>query len=70
MMAFNAHTRLVEILSKTVRYIYPTKGRKSKKNHSYIVSHANIREIEQDLQRWMEALPAQFKSGGPPEFLR
>jgi len=70
MMAFNAHTRLVEILSKTVRYIYPTKGRKSKKNHSYIVSHANIREIEQDLQRWMEALPAQFKPGGPPEFLR
>ncbi|KAL9100115.1 MAG: hypothetical protein Q9163_004476 [Psora crenata] len=72
MTAFNAHTRLVTILSKTVRYIYPIKSNKSTKNHSYIVSHAKIREIEEDLQMWMESLPEPLRPGGaaPPEFVR
>ena len=72
MAAFNAHTRIVTILSKTVKYIYPIKSHKIGKNHSYIVSHARIREIEHDLQAWMESLPEPFRPGGeaPPEFLR
>lgn len=62
--ALNDHTRLVEILAKTVKYIYPIKGNHDshgKTSHSYVVSHASIREIEQDLQHWMEALPMQFR---------
>ena len=72
MAAFNAHTRIVDILAKTVKYIYPIKGNKSKSSQSYIVSHAKIREIEQDLQQWMESLPLAFRPGGeaPPEFAR
>ena len=72
--AFNAHTRLVEILVKTVRYIYPIKENniRSKGSQSYVVSHSKIREIEQDLQSWMEALPVPFRPGEEtsPEFTR
>jgi hypothetical protein len=72
--ALNDHTRLVEILAKTMKFIYPIKGNHSrgKTSHSYVVSHASIREIEQDLQHWMEALPMQFRPGqeAPPEFMR
>lgn len=70
--AFNAHTRIVEILQKTVKYVYPLKGPKGKSGHSYIVSHARIREIEQDLQKWYEQLPEAFRPGGdaPTEFIR
>ena len=72
MAAFNAHTRVVEILKKTVKYIYPINGPKSQSSHSYIVSHARIREIEHDLEQWQEQLPEAFRSGGqaPREFLR
>lgn len=53
-VALNAHTRLVDILAKTVKYVYPIKG---------TASHAKIREIEADLQRWMNDLPEEFKPG-------
>lgn len=73
--AFNAHTRLVEILAKTVKYIYPIKGNEQLRggnNQSYVVSHTKIREIEQDLQAWMENLPMPFRPGeeASPEFMR
>ena len=65
-VALNAHTRLVDILAKTVRYIYPIKGTAhvhGKGCHSYVVGHAKIREIEADLQSWMNNLPEEFKTG-------
>lgn len=73
--ALNAHTRLVEILAKTVKFIYPIKGNEhllGRESQSYVVSHASIREIEQDLQSWMEALPMRFRPGeeAPAEFMR
>ena len=73
--AVNAHTHLVEILAKTVKYIYPIKRngyRHEKDNQSYVVSHTKIREIEQDLQTWMENLPMPFRPGEEtsPEFVR
>ena len=73
--SFNAHTRLVEILAKTVKYIYPIKGNTNLgggSTQSYVVSHAKIREIESDLQAWMEALPMPFRPGeeASPEFMR
>lgn len=75
MAAFNAHSRLVQILAKTAKYIYPNKNlahAHSKSRHSYMVSHAKIREIEQDLQEWMEKLPMALRPGGeaPPELAR
>ena len=66
MAAFNAHTRLVMILSKTAKYIYPIKGFArvpQKSNQSYAVKHERIQEIEQDLQDWMEGLPAALRPG-------
>ena len=68
--ASNAHTRLVNIIGKIVRYIYPVKAAKSNLNPSerptknYTVSYMKIREIEKDLQEWMENLPMGLKPGG------
>jgi hypothetical protein len=75
MAAFNAHTRLVHILAKTVKYIYPIKGLaqvRNKSKQSYVVNHAQIREIEGDLHEWMERLPMALRPGGdsPPELAR
>lgn len=72
----NAHTRLMTILAKVVRYIYPTKGLEQSvqgcKNASYGVSHAKIREIERDLADWLDKLPMALRPGGngSPELLR
>ena len=73
--AANAHTRLLKILQKVVRYIYPIKGLAHKGNQSnqtYVVSHAKIREIERDLQEWMETLSMSLRPGGdvPKELAR
>ena len=73
--ASNAHTRLVRILAKVVKYIYPIKsvGVVDKKSTpSYSVSHAKIREIERDLQEWMETLPMALRPGADasPEVAR
>ena len=65
--ATNAHTRLLFVLQKVVKYIYPIKGMVSsdkKAQQTYMVSHAKIREIERDLQVWMENLPMALRPGG------
>ena len=64
MSAFNAHTRLVDIMAKTTRYIYPVKTSSSVDKQSYAVSHEKVREIERDLQAWMEQLPMALRPGG------
>ena len=74
-VALNAHTRLVGILAKTMKYVYPIKGTAhvhGKGIHSYAVSYAKIGEIEADLQNWMHNLPAEFKPGerASPDFIR
>ena len=74
-VAINAHTKLVDILAKIVRYIYPIKGTAhvhGKGSHSYVVSYAKIRELEADLQKWMNNLPEEFKpgDGASPEITR
>jgi hypothetical protein len=66
MAGANAHSELLNILMKVVKYIYPVKPVKHGPNpdHTYVVSHSKIREIERDLQSWMEALPAALRPGG------
>lgn len=74
--ATNAHTRILKILAKVVKYIYPIKSLDpslhGRSNQTYRVSHTKIREIEQDLQEWMENLPMALRPGGdaPPETIR
>ncbi|KAL8843997.1 MAG: hypothetical protein Q9176_001692 [Flavoplaca citrina] len=70
--AFNAHVRLVALLAKTIRYVYPLHTMRSKSKHAYVVSHSKIREVEQDIQQWMEDLPMALRQGGeaPPELIR
>ncbi len=74
--ASNAHTRLMEILTKVIKYIYPTKGLEQSvqgsATSSYVISHAKIREIEGDLANWLDKLPLALRPGGEgtPEVLR
>jgi hypothetical protein len=64
--AFNAHTRLVQVLNKVCKYVYPIKGTHTsgKNSVTYTVSYAKIRELEQDLARWLDELPMALKPGG------
>ena len=64
MAGVNAHIRLGRIVLKVVKYIYPVKIAHGGSNHTYMVSHSKIRELEGDLQAWKEALPEAFRPGG------
>lgn len=80
--AFNAHTRLMEILAKIVRHVYPTQGLdqtaplsgkgSNAHNTTYIISYSRIREIENDLHEWYENLPETWRpsADGPVEVVR
>ena len=74
MTASNAQTRLMKVLRKVIKYVYPIKGIQymESKPRSYVVGHAKIREIERDLQHWMEDLPMFLRPGGEvtPELAR
>jgi len=67
--ASNAHTGLMDILSKVVTYIYPTKGNIEPSTQGtttapYMISHRKIREIERDLAEWLDKLPLALRPGG------
>lgn len=63
--ASNAHSRLMVILAKVIRYIYPVKGLEQSlqgsSSNGYVVSHAKIKEIEGDLVQWLEKLPMALR---------
>lgn len=61
MKASNAHSRLLRILQKVVVYIYPTKCPDQNGSGEAMISHSLIRELEQDLQNWMDELPMQLR---------
>lgn len=84
-VAFNAHTRLMEILAKITKYVYPMKGsdqsvRSMKSNKSggsnsttsYAIKYSRIKEIEADLHSWYERLPEKWRPSpdGPIEVVR
>ncbi|KAL6816305.1 putative C6 transcription factor [Trichoderma camerunense] len=64
MMGVNAHTRLVDIIVKVVKYIYPVRHAThlAPSNHTYVVRHSRLREIEKDLESWMKSLPEVLQS--------
>ncbi|KAK5728695.1 Gypsy retrotransposon integrase-like protein 1 [Elasticomyces elasticus] len=57
MTAFNAHTRLVQLISKIVRNVYPIHTQQNLPDKSYSVPFSVIREIEGELEEWKNALP-------------
>ncbi|KAI0117559.1 hypothetical protein F4776DRAFT_656176 [Hypoxylon sp. NC0597] len=77
--AFNAHVRLMDILGKVVKHIYPLKGMEQSETEgvgqpyaSYMISYGKIKEMEKELQRWNEDLPLAWRpdSEGPVEVVR
>lgn len=76
--AFNAHSRLMEILSKITKYVYPMKGlgqsvmKGDKPTSTYLISYSRIKEIETDLHTWFERLPQTWRPSpeGPIEVVR
>ncbi|KAK5088720.1 Gypsy retrotransposon integrase-like protein 1 [Lithohypha guttulata] len=61
MRATNAHTKLLGILRKVVRYVYPVKSQSDQSTTEGMISHSLIRELERDLQDWMDELPMQLR---------
>ncbi|KAH6679003.1 fungal-specific transcription factor domain-containing protein [Halenospora varia] len=62
--AFNAHTKLLLILAKIVRRVYPTRRAETATNgisSAFIVSDTNIRDVERDLDNWVANLPSQLR---------
>ncbi|PHH78859.1 hypothetical protein CDD82_2800 [Ophiocordyceps australis] len=76
--AFNAQTRLMEVLGKITKYVYPTRGQDqpaangNKSSPSFLVSCARIQEIEADLRGWLDRLPETWRPSpeGPIEIVR
>lgn len=73
--AANAHTRLLKIMAKVVKHIYPLRGVEasfSTNGPAYRVNLERIEEIERDLNEWVATLPPELKPGGdaPVRFKR
>lgn len=75
--AFNAHARLMDILSRIIKDVYPLKYEQSvteagQMSSSYVISYAKVKELESALQRWNEELPVAWRpdSDGPEEVVR
>ncbi|KAL7268949.1 Gypsy retrotransposon integrase-like protein 1 [Rhizina undulata] len=71
----NAHTKLLRVMAKVVKYIYPLKGVEASmigKGFGYSVSSSKLGEIERDLGTWLDELPMQLRPGGdsPGKFLK
>lgn len=68
MAAFNAHTDLVMVLEKVVRKVYPLKTPGSQSpDKTYSVPFSAIREIENDLEQWKNALPPILSPSPAPD---
>ncbi|KAI1374686.1 hypothetical protein F4677DRAFT_455372 [Hypoxylon crocopeplum] len=77
--AFNAHVKLMDLLGKVVKHIYPLKGIEQNETEgvgepyaSYMISYGKIKEMEKELQQWNEDLPVAWRpdSDGPVEVVR
>ncbi|KAL1909294.1 Gypsy retrotransposon integrase-like protein 1 [Sporothrix stenoceras] len=77
--ACNAYTKLMEILAKAIKCVYPVKrfaggaaNNSETPSSSYMVSYAKIKEIERELHAWYEQLPTHWRPSpdGPIEVIR
>lgn len=75
--AFNAHVRLMDILGKVIKHIYPIRGMEEcvmkrvdgtdTTRATYPIDYSRIREIERDLQDWFDQLPAHWRPSNDGE---
>jgi hypothetical protein len=75
MAASNAHIRLMRIMAKVVKYIYPLKGIEASvtgKQFGYRVNQSKLHEIERDMGKLLDTLPMVLKPGAdtPKKFLK
>ncbi|KAI1820985.1 hypothetical protein F4861DRAFT_27988 [Xylaria intraflava] len=77
--AFNAHVKLMDLLSKVVKNVYPLKrvdpnvaDGDETQYAPYMVSYTRIKEMEEELQLWNEQLPFAWRPNpeGPVEVVR
>ncbi|KAF4332107.1 fungal specific transcription factor factor [Fusarium beomiforme] len=76
--AFNAHTKLVEILARILKFVYPLKDpaqnvmKGDNPGTRCIVSSASVKMIEGELQEWYEMLSSHWRPNpeGPIEVIR
>ncbi|KAG8167988.1 hypothetical protein KVR01_003677 [Diaporthe batatas] len=61
--ASNANLRLMHILAKVVRDIYPPTRADDGSAETYMISFSKIRELEQDIRDWHEKLPPTWRPG-------
>jgi hypothetical protein len=61
--ASNANLRLMHILAKVVRDIYPPTGTDDGPAETYMISFSKIRELEQDLRDWHGQLSPTWRPG-------
>lgn len=60
--ATNAHTKLMMTLKKVLSYVYPLKmATPFQPGQTYTIGHSRIRELERDLQLWMDQLPMELR---------
>ena len=76
--AFNAHNRLMAMLAKVIKHVYPLKGveecavKGDRPGATYMISYARIKDIERELHEWYEQLPIYWRpsSEGDIEVIR
>ncbi len=79
--ACNAYTRLMVILAKVIKHIYPVRGIEEcvikregvpGPGATYMISYSKIKEIERELHEWYEQLPPHWRPSpeGPIEVVR
>lgn len=60
-----AHIRLVQVMSRAVKDIYPTKKPPTALTYTYGVSASNVAEVEGELQHWFEELSLSGNASAP-----
>ncbi|SZF00926.1 unnamed protein product [Blumeria hordei] len=71
LQAANAYLRLILILDKVIKFIYPNNRVEGSANEAaataHVVDHGKVREIEEDLRLWCQGLPISTPSSRSEE---
>lgn len=75
--AFNAHNKLMRILAKVVRNIYPLRGmtdsaKGQRADRTFMINYSRVQAIEAELQEWQSQLNEYWRPSheGPIEVIR